>query len=152
MSPLKMHWNRGEGNSYQLGGITFTFKRVDSDSAYSVFETVSEKPSTGAGLHRHWNYEETHVVIEGEYEFYLGDQSFTLGPGGMVYIPRGVVHGMLKLNAGIGRQLVISAPAGIFEAFVAEVAAAQVDTGSAKRDGATDFKKIAAQHGIEFVP
>jgi hypothetical protein len=68
----------------------------------------------------------------------------------MVFVPPGMIHGMKKTNDGVGRQLIISSPPGIFEAFVAEVTAAQVDTGSATRAGSVDFRAIAAKHGIEF--
>lgn len=65
-------------------------------------------------------------------------------------MPKGMIHGMRKLNDGVGRQIIISSPAGVFEAFIAEATAAQTDTGTANRAGSTDFRAIAAKHGIEF--
>ena len=45
----------------------------------------------------------------------------------------------------------ISSPAGAFEAFIAEVVAAQVDSGGPSQAGAPAFQEIAAKHGVEFV-
>jgi quercetin dioxygenase-like cupin family protein len=142
--------HKGEGRSYQMGRITLTFKSGD-DAGYSICETVNHPGGTGASLHRHSSYQETHIVIEGEYEFQVRDQIVRLGPGGMAFMPKGVVHGVKKISDGIGRQLIVSSPAGVFEAFVAEVTAAQVDTGDANRAGSVDFRGIAAKHGIEFI-
>ncbi|CAN7420093.1 cupin domain-containing protein [Phyllobacterium sp. LjRoot231] len=142
--------NRGEGRTYQMGRITLSFK-ASEDAGYSICETVDAPGGTGASLHRHPTYQETHIVMEGEYEFQIGDQIVRLGPGGMAFMPKGVVHGIRKISEGISRQLIISSPAGVFEAFVAEVAAAQVDTGNADRAGSLDFRAICAKHGIEFI-
>jgi hypothetical protein len=48
-------------------------------------------------------------------------------------------------------QVGITSPAGVFEAFVAEVVESQVDSGSASRQGAPAFRDIAAKHGIEMI-
>ena len=114
----------GEGRSYRMGRITLTFKSSDAEAGYSICETVEGPGITGASPHRHYTYQETHIVIEGEYECRLGSETFVLGPGGMTFAPKGMLHGMRKLGDGVGRQLLISSPAGVFESFVAEVTAA----------------------------
>ena len=151
MADETTYFHRGEGRSYRIGRITLTFKSCDVNAAYSVCETVSDPGITGAGLHRHASYEETHIVVEGDWEFQLGDETVHLSPGGMAFMPKGMVHGFKKVSDGIGRQLIISSPAGIFEAFMAEIAGAQVDSGSPTRASSADFRAIAAKHGVEFI-
>jgi hypothetical protein len=57
----------------------------------------------------------------------------------------------MSIGPEVGRQLIISSPGGIFDAFIAEVAASMVDSGSPSRPGAaTDFRIIAAKCGVEF--
>jgi hypothetical protein len=52
----------------------------------------------------------------------------------------------------VGRQIIISSPGGIFDAFIAEVAASMVDSGSPARPGvAVEFRAIAAKYGMEFL-
>jgi len=47
--------------------------------------------------------------------------------------------------------LTISTPAGVFEAFIAELCATNVDSGSPSGGPALDLRAIAARHGIEFL-
>jgi hypothetical protein len=47
--------------------------------------------------------------------------------------------------------MAISSPAGVFEAFIAEVVASQLDSGNPSRQGAPAFREIAAKHGIEMI-
>ena len=46
----------------------------------------------------------------------------------------------------------ITSPAGVFEAFITEVADAQVDSGNPAKTGSSNFREIAAKYGVEFVP
>src|SRR5215203_4456090 len=143
----------GEGRTYRLGQVTLVFKSVadDEPGIYSVCETTSH-PGSGAGPHRYTAYEETHIVIEGKYEVQLGDEMLKLGPGEMAFMLNGVPHSRKNLAPGSGRQLVISSPPGVFEAFIAEVVASQIDSGSPSRPGgAHDFKAIAAKHGVKCI-
>ena len=139
----------GEGRTYQLGQVRVTFKPTLGGD-YSLCETSSSSPGSGAGLHRH-AFDEWHVILEGTYEAQVGDEVRTLGPGDMMFAPGGTPHRLKNLGPGTGRQLGITSPAGLFEAFVAEVVSSQVDSGSASRQGAPAFKDIAAKHGIEFI-
>lgn len=68
----------------------------------------------------------------------------------MAFMSNGVIHSMWKLNDGVGRQIIVSSPAGVFEANIAEVTAAETETVTANRAGSADFRTIAARHGIEF--
>ncbi|MBZ5557605.1 MAG: cupin domain-containing protein [Acidobacteriia bacterium] len=144
---------RGEGKTYQLGRLTVTFKTVaaDNGAAYSLCETV-EPPGWSAALHRHPTYDETHIICEGRYECQLGDQRLELGPGDMMFAPRGTPHSIKNVGTETGRELVINSPGGIFEAFIHEAAAAlSGGEGRPNLGPGTDFRSIAAKYGIEFL-
>lgn len=138
----------GEGRTYVLGAARVTFKPQHGGD-FSISESITPAHS-GAGLHRH-DYDEWHIVLEGRYEGQVGDAIRTLTVGDMMFAPRGTIHGLRNLDATPARQMGISSPAGRFEAFVAEVAAAHVDSGGPGRAGAPDFRAIAARHGIDFI-
>jgi len=145
------HISRGDGTTYKLGRITLTFKTTDNAGAYTLCEAI-EPPDSGAGLHRHPSYDETHIICEGRYECRLGDKLLVLGPGDMMFAPKGTPHSVKSIGPETGRELIISSPGGIFDAFVAEVAGATVESGSPSKPGpATDFRAIAAKYGIEFL-
>jgi mannose-6-phosphate isomerase-like protein (cupin superfamily) len=147
------HFSPGEGMTYKLGRITLTFKTTAADNAgaYTLCEAV-EPPDSGAGLHRHATYDETHIICEGHYECQLGDAMLTLGPGDMMFAPKGTPHSVKSIGPETGRGLIISSPGGIFDAFIAEVAGSMIDSGTpSKPEPAIDFRAIAAKYGIEFI-
>jgi len=147
------HLSPGEGKTCRLGRMTLTFKASASDTAgaYTLCETI-EPPGSGAGLHRHATYHETHIVCAGRFEFQLGDTMLTLGPGDIVSVPNGTPHAIKCLGPDTGRELIISSPGGIFDAFIDEVAASSTDSGNPSKPGAAaDFRAIAAKYGIEFL-
>jgi hypothetical protein len=75
-----------------------------------------------------------------------------LGPGEMLFAPRGTPHSIKVLGPEAGRELIISSPGGIFEAFIHEAATALSQGPDAPGFGpATDFRAIAAKYGIEFL-
>jgi mannose-6-phosphate isomerase-like protein (cupin superfamily) len=145
------HFRPGEGKTHQLGRITLTFKTsaADNAGAYTLCEAL-EPAGSGAGLHRHPSYDETHIICEGHYDCQLGEQMIKLGPGDMMFVPRGTPHSIMSIGPESGRELIISSPGGIFDAFIEEVVSSMSD--SASRPGSsTDFRVIAAKYGIEFL-
>ncbi len=147
------HFSPGEGKTFKLGRMTLTFKTTaaDNDGAYTLCEAI-EPPGSGAGLHRHTTYDETHIICEGRYECQLGDEMLKLGPGDMMFAPRGTPHSVKSIGAETGRELIISSPGGIFDAFIDEVVTSMTESGSPPQHGpATDFRAIAAKYGIEFL-
>ena len=142
----------GKGESYQLGKIVLSFKTnaLDTDSAYTLCE-ATEPPGSGAGLHRHETYDETHIICEGQYEARLGDKTLRLGAGDILFAPRGTPHSIKCLGPETGRELMISSPGGVFDAFIGEVVGPT--TSNDKPGDATilDFRAIAAKYGIEFL-
>lgn len=128
------HFLPGEGKVYELGRTTMTFKTTaeHNPGGYTLCEAI-EPPASGAALHRHPTFDETFIICEGHYEFQLDETMLNLGPGDVVFVPRGTLHRFVSIGPEIGRQLIISSPGGIFDAFIAEVATSMVDSGSPSR-------------------
>jgi mannose-6-phosphate isomerase-like protein (cupin superfamily) len=145
------HLHSYEGKTYQLGRITIIFKTAASEgSVFTLCEAI-EPPGSGASRHRH-GYDEAFRILEGRYEFELGvngEERRELGPGETLFVPRGTAHAFKSLGPESGRQLIISTPAGIFHAFIEDVAGAMALSSPSKLT--VDFRGIAARHGIEFL-
>lgn len=146
--PLPKHVPVGAGTIYQLGRLTLTVKI--SEAAYTLCEAI-EPPGWSAALHRHPTYDDTHIICEGRYECQLGAQRLELGPGDMMFAPAGTPHSIKNVGGVTGRELVISSPGRIFDAFIAEAAAAMDPLTAAKLGPGTDFRAIAAKYDIEFL-
>ena len=102
--------------------------------------------------HRHPTYDETFIICEGHYDFRLDGERLHISPGDVFFVPRGTPHGFVSKGPEMGRQIIISSPGGIFDVFIAEVAASMVDSRSPARPGvAVGFRAIAAKYGMEFL-
>jgi hypothetical protein len=72
----------------------------------------------------HKNEDELFYVLEGEHVFQCGEDEFHVGPGGIVFAPRGVPHAHRRVVPRNGRFLTLVSPAG-FEGFFRELAEAE---------------------------
>jgi mannose-6-phosphate isomerase-like protein (cupin superfamily) len=140
----------GEVKTYRLGNVNLTFMNpAKAQGDYSIWVSNSP-PGSGAGLHRH-RYDEWHIIMEGRYECQVGDEVRNLGPGEAMFATAGTPHRIKNIGPGIGRQIGVSSPAGVFEAFVAEVVGSEADSGNPSRAGSPAFREIARKHGIDFI-
>jgi quercetin dioxygenase-like cupin family protein len=140
------HFRSMEGKAYQLGPLKLAFKRNEGDGegSYSMFESL-EQPGRSVALHRHPTFQETFIVLEGRFEFEVAGERRSLGQGEMLVIPRGAPHGFRCTSPEPGRMLTISTPAGVFEAFVADISAA--NNGGSEAEA----RAVFARHSIELL-
>ena len=102
------------------GWLSFLAVGEQTDGAYGLIETAND-PSTGVPLHVHEREDETWFVLEGEYTFEVGGQTFRAGPGDYVFGPRHVPHSYANRTEAVARALIMVTPAG-FEGFWRESA------------------------------
>jgi mannose-6-phosphate isomerase-like protein (cupin superfamily) len=145
------HFKPGEGKTFKLGRMRMTFKTTADSSwnAYTVCEAI-EPPESGAGYHRHPTYDETFLICEGHYDFRLDGEFLKLGPGDVVFVPRGTPHGFVSMGPEVGRQIIISSPGGVFDAMIAELS--MLDAGSPTTKASDEARAIATKYGLEFLP
>ena len=107
-----------------FGGITIVVHAGagDTGGAFSVMEEVP--PLSDTPLHMHANEDEFFYAVEGEHVITVGDTEHRLTPGQGVFAPRGVPHAQRRVEEGVGRMLLVVAPAG-FEGFFRRLAVAE---------------------------
>ena len=139
------HFPPMAGQSYGLGPMTLVFKPCEAEveGAYSMIESV-EPPGASVDVHRHPSWQETFVILDGRFDFSVAGARHTLGPGEILVVPRGAMHGFRCTSPQAGRLLTISTPSRVFEAFVADVSAAN-------RDSSIDVHAVFARHGLELL-
>ena len=92
----------------------------DTGGAFAVGEVVAEKKG-GVPPHIHSREEETFYVLDGRFEFQIGDETIEAGVGDTVFAPRLVTHAFRCVSEDGGRALILATP-GEFENFLAELA------------------------------
>jgi len=118
-----------------------------------IFE-IEIPPEGAAPPHLHPTQDQTHYILEGHFEFDLGDHKISAGPGSVVYIPRTTVHTYTNTGTQMRKILFIEAPAGPFERFLEETGEPVTDP-SSPRGLPPEMDKLQASAqrtgGVEIV-
>src|SRR5215211_2688442 len=121
--PLGFALDANGGERLVFGDVT-VLVRASAETTRGAFTVIEElPPMVDTPLHVHATEDEMFYVLEGEHIVQCGDQEFNLGPGGVVFLPRGIPHSQRRVVPGEGRLLVLTSPAG-FEGFFRELAEA----------------------------
>lgn len=86
----------------------------DTDGDIYIFESTRGKKG-GPPLHYHFEQDEWWYILEGEFLFKVGDQTFTAKAGDSVFGPRMIPHAFAKVNEGPSKLLMAFQPAGKME-------------------------------------
>lgn len=125
-----------EGERLVFGDVTVLI-RASSEATGGAFTIFEEGPPLlDTPRHVHANEDEVFHVLGGEHVVECGDAEFRLGPGGLIFLPRGVPHAHRRVVPREGKLLVLTSPGG-FEGFFRALA-------DADRDGALGPNSYAA--------
>ena len=107
----------GDTRGIPLGrpGWTLLASSELTGGAFELFEEVRTSRG-GPPPHVHRERDEMFYVLEGRYAFTRGADELEVGPGQVVFVPRGARHHFTTLAAP-SRTLILIAPAGLTEFF-----------------------------------
>src|SRR5262245_53554348 len=144
--PLPALSDSGEGLTFTMLGATMRLiaRATDTDGRFAIFEQVTPA-GWGPPRHIHAREDEIVYVLEGSYEFSLGDEHRTLVAVGCAILPRGVPHGFRNVGATPGRFLCLVAPGGLEEFFL-EVSRCSSPVSPAQ------LVEMANPYGLTFLP
>lgn len=136
----------GEGKRLQIIAETGFIKLNGAETAglCAVMEGWTP-PGAGPPMHRHTREDETFYVLEGVYEFTIGDQKLRAPAGSLVFGPRNIPHTFNNIGASPARILILAQPAGI-EHFFEEIS----DTVLAGPPNPDQLAALASRYGIDF--
>lgn len=140
----------GEPNDCKISGN-------DTEGAICVFEFIG---SGGGPPHLHHDQDEWIYIIEGEFEFHVGDKRFRLGAGESVFMPRKVAHMWGCLNGKQGKVINAYRPAGKMEEFFRElgkppkdlITAEQMAEKSYTEEQVKSLCRLFEAHGMNLLP
>lgn len=98
--------------------------------------------------------DEAFFILEGNYEFRLGDKTIELGPRSLLFAPRGIPHSCRNEGTTMSGMLVIVSPAGL-ENFFIEMGQPVTGTSAPATSGRPpDIEKLVAitqKYGVELL-
>jgi len=114
----------GEGEQVSLRGTEVVFKAAGerAGGGPTVLEFIAA-PGFATGDHVHRTIEEIFCVLDGEFAIRAGEWSGSVGPGGVVRVPPGMVHGFGNPGSAPATLLLLISPAGVHEGYFRELAA-----------------------------
>jgi len=136
------------GRKINVLGIPMVIRIHGRDTGGVVSAVEShDVPGGGPPPHVHYREDETFQIIEGEYEWTVGDETFIAQKGATIFAPRGVAHTYRYLGQTPGRLMCVITPAG-FEGFFEEIAALTPQ----QQQDIPHVLEIAKKFGLEILP
>lgn len=105
----------GAGKTIRLAGVTAAFKVVSDRNPgdFVVLEVTADPNFAGPGPHVHHTFEELFYVLEGEFDFFVGNKVQRVVAGSFINVPPGVMHDYRNPGTDPARFLGIASPAGL---------------------------------------
>ena len=109
------------GAHWKMKGVTLNLldlkiAAADTAGAIAMFEQTGFTPKGGPPLHVHPHQDEWFYILEGQYRFQCGDDTFELNTADTIFLPRNVPHAFVQLSEK-AKVLVTYQPAGKMEQF-----------------------------------
>lgn len=143
MRKSKVFRNDAEATSMMGGARQVILSSKETMGDVYLVEGIMPEGST-LSPHTHTKEDEIFHVLEGSVEVILGDELIKGVKGDIIYLPRGIKHGIRTLGAQTARVLNYVIPGENFENFFNELNAAKESSNVA------NTSKIAQKYGIHF--
>jgi mannose-6-phosphate isomerase-like protein (cupin superfamily) len=136
------------GRKINVLGIPMVI-RVHGKETGGIVSSVEshDVPGGGPPLHIHHREDETFQILEGEYEWTVGDKKFVAQKGATIFAPRGVPHTYRYIGKAPGRLMCVITPAG-FEGFFEDINALSPE----QQTDIPGVIAIAKKYGLEILP
>lgn len=119
----------------------------DTGGALSIFEFTG----THSGpRHLHQDQDEWVYIVDGSFDFEVGDRKFRAGAGESVFLPRNVGHVWISATGRPGRTIQVYQPAGRMEEFFRKVGGFD-DPPIHEALSFDEFCRLFQEHGLELV-
>jgi quercetin dioxygenase-like cupin family protein len=145
-----------DGDAYHwLGSLTLT--KVLGSATGGGLDIVDHRvpPGYAPPTHVHRDADEVFYLVDGTLAVTCGDDRWQVGPGSLVFLPRGIAHGFVAGDDRPVRTLLVNAPAGFGDVII-ELG---VDAGGLELPGPDvplpdpdRIAEVSARHGIEPAP
>lgn len=110
-SPYVLGPHEGQPIWFLANRMTVKATAASTNGAYGLLESLIA-PGFSPPLHVHHREDEAFWVLEGDLTMRCGDQTFRVGPGAFVFLPRDVPHTFVVEGEAPARMLTLLTPGG----------------------------------------
>ena len=105
-----------------LNSLNVVLATSDSTGgAYSMLHHTAP-PGHATPYHLHHVEDEAFYVLDGEFTFICQGEKTVVGPGGYIFLPRGIPHGIRCTGSGPSTMLILAMPGTGFVGMMLEMA------------------------------
>jgi mannose-6-phosphate isomerase-like protein (cupin superfamily) len=146
---------RGEGQAYWVLGdhVEFKIPAGAGGGRFTLAQTITV-PGGGPPPHLHHNEDEVFYIVDGNFEFLVGQTLVPAPPGSLIFAPRNLTHQFRNLGPGRGTFICWVQPAR-FESFIGELgtaAAGVVDPPPVTPELMDKLARLCQVYGLEIRP
>ena len=146
MTPIQVPADGGK--KVNILGIPMVIRIHGRDTGGLISAVEShDVPGGGPPPHIHHREDETFQILEGDYKFTVGGETFVARKGTTIFAPRGVPHFYRYLGEKPGRLMCVITPAG-FERFFEAIGALTPE----QQQDIPRVMTIAKELGLELLP
>lgn len=116
------------------------------DGAVAHYEYVAAPSAKGSAQHIHSDHDETFFVVDGTFEFTLGEDIVVAPSGTFLMVKRGQPHGFRNVGSGSGR--IVGTIGSHFTDYFRELAAIIEQTGRPPSPDA--WRALYGRYGTQF--
>jgi quercetin dioxygenase-like cupin family protein len=133
----------------RIGGIEvrFLLEGEQTGGALAMFEFGVEAGTKVPAPHSHDAYDETIYGLEGVLTWIVGGETHEVGPGVVLTVPRGMVHGFDNIGDVDARALGVVTPGILGSAYFREIAAVLERAAGGPPDLAA-IAEVMRRHGL----
>jgi quercetin dioxygenase-like cupin family protein len=143
----------GKSEEIRIGqlAIRFLLEGRDSGGALAIFEFDVAAGAKVPVAHSHDAYDETIYGLAGVLTFTLDGRQSDVGPGEVLFIPRGVVHRFDNIRGADAKMLAVVTPGLLGPDFFREMAAI-VNSATGGPPNPEALAEVMRRHGLTSAP
>ncbi len=132
-----------------IGGIAvrFLLEGEQTGGSLAMFEFGVAAGTTVPAPHSHDGYDETIYGLAGVLTWTVDGEAHDVGPGQVLTIPRGVVHGFDNTGDGDARALAVVTPGVLGPAYFREIAAV-LERAAGEPPDLAALAEVMRRHGL----
>lgn len=143
-----------EGDAYWWWGA-LSVTKVSGRSTQGGLDVVDHRlpPGYAPPLHSHQGQDEVFYILDGQFTISCDAEQWSAGPGSLVFLPRGSVHGFRVEGDAPGRQLILTARAGfadLVERLAEPAGAVELPPAGAGQVSLERMAEVSAELGITY--
>jgi len=143
-----------EGDAYWfLNGLaTIKATTESTGGSFALVHQISP-PGHGTPYHLHHAEDEAFYVLDGESTFFCNGTKTVLGPGGYIFLPRGIPHGIRNDGPNPSTILILAMPGTGFVGMMQEMGepAEERILPTPKPPDMDKLSRLCAKYGIEIL-